>query len=41
MTLDQFILARDFVRNFDVTIDLNQELITIKKQKKKYILSYH
>ena len=27
---DQFILARDFVRNFDVTTDLNDGLIRIK-----------
>ena len=27
--LDQFILGRDFVRNFDVMIDLNNGLIRI------------
>ena len=30
---DQFILARDFVRNLDITIDLNDELIRIKDNK--------
>ena len=40
MILDQFILARDFVRNFEVTIDLNKELIRIKNRRKN-ILSYH
>ena len=33
---DQFILARDFVRNFDVTIDLNDGLIRIKDPERKY-----
>ena len=33
---DQFILGRDFVRNFDVTIDLNDGLIRIKDQERKY-----
>ena len=33
---DQFILRRDFVRNFDVTIDLNDGLIRIKDHERKY-----
>ena len=33
---DQFILGRDFVRNFDVTIDLNDGLIRIKDRERKY-----
>ena len=34
---DQFILGRDFVRNFDVMIDLNNGLIRIKKPDRKYV----
>ena len=33
---DQFILGRDFVRNFDVTINLNDGLIRIKDPERKY-----
>ena len=33
---DQLILERDFVRNFDVTIDLNDELKRIKDPERKY-----
>ena len=33
---DQFILGRDFVRNFDVMIDLNDGLIRIKDPERKY-----
>ena len=33
---DQFILGKDFVRNFDVTIDLNDGLIRIKDSERKY-----
>ena len=33
---DQFILGRGFVRNFDVTIDLNDGLIRIKDPERKY-----
>ena len=33
---DQFILGRDFVRIFDVTIDLNDGLIRIKDPERKY-----
>ena len=34
---DQFILGRDFVRNFDVMIDLNNGLITIRNPDRKYV----
>ena len=33
---DQFILGRDFVRKFDVTVDLNDGLIRIKDPERKY-----
>ena len=33
---DQFNLRRDFVRNFDVTIDLNDGLIRVKDPERKY-----
>ena len=33
---DQIILGRDFVRNFDVTIDLKDALIRIKDPERKY-----
>ena len=33
---DQFILGRDFVRNYDVTIDLNDGLIRIKDPERNY-----
>ena len=33
---DQFILGRAFVRNFDVTIDLNDGLIRIEDPDRKY-----
>ena len=33
---DQFILVTDFVRNFHVTIDLNDGLIKIKDPERKY-----
>ena len=33
---DQFILWRDFVRNFNVTIDLNDGLIKIKDPERKF-----
>ena len=33
---NQFILGRDFVRNFDVTIDLNDGLIRMKDHERKY-----
>ena len=34
---DQFILGRDFVRNFDVMIDLNNGLIKIRNPDRKYV----
>ena len=33
---DQFILGRDFVPNFDVTINLNDGLIRIRDPERKY-----
>ena len=34
---DQFNLGRDFVRNFDVMIDLNNGLIRIRNPDRKYV----
>ena len=34
---DQFILGRDFVRNFDVMIDLNNSLIRIRNPDQRYV----
>ena len=34
---DQFILVRDFVRNFDVMIDLNNGLIRIRNPGRNYV----
>ena len=34
---DQFIVGRDFVRNFDVMIDLNNGLIRIRNPDQKYV----
>ena len=34
---DQFILGRDFVRNFNVMIDLNNGLIWIRNPDRKYV----
>ena len=34
---DQFILGRDFVRNFDVMIDLSNGLIRIRNSDRKYV----
>ena len=34
---DQFILGRDFVRNFDVMIALNNGLIRIRNPDRKYV----
>ena len=34
---DQFILGRDFVRNFDVMIDLNNWLKTIRNSDRKHV----
>ena len=34
---DQFILGRDFIRNFDVTIDLNNAMFRIWNPERKYV----
>ena len=34
---DQFILGRDFVRNFDVMIDLNNGLMRIRSPDRTYV----
>ena len=35
---DQFILGRDFVRNFDVTIDLNNAMFRIRNPDRNYVI---
>ena len=35
---DQFILGRDFIRNFAVTIDLNNAMFRIRNPEKKYVI---
>ena len=35
---DQFILGRDFIRNFDVTIHLNSAMLRIRHQQKQYVI---
>ena len=35
---DQFVLGRDFIRNFDVTIDLNNAMFRIRNPDRKYII---
>ena len=35
---DQFILGRDFIRNFDVTIDLNIAMFRIQNLERKYVI---
>ena len=35
---DQFILSRDFIRNFDVTIDINNAMFRIRNPEKKYVV---
>ena len=35
---DEFILGRDFIRNFDVTIDLNNAMIRIRNSDRKYVI---
>ena len=35
--LDHFILGRDFVRDFDVMIDLNRSLKRIRNPEGKYV----
>ena len=38
MESDQFILGRDFIRNFDVTIDLNNAMFRIRNPGKKNVI---
>ena len=35
---DQFILGRDFIRNFNVTIDLNNAMFRIRNSERKYVI---
>ena len=35
---DQFISGRDFIRNFDVTIDLNNAMFRIRNPERKYVI---
>ena len=35
---DQFILDRDFIRNFDVTIDLNNVMFRIQNPERTYVI---
>ena len=35
---DQFILGRDFIRNFDVTIDLNNAMFRTRNPERKYVI---
>ena len=35
---DQFILSRDFIRSFDVTIDLDNAIFKIRNPEKKYVI---
>ena len=35
---DQLILGRDFIRNFDVTIDLNNAMFRIRNPERKYVI---
>ena len=35
---DQFILGRDFIRNFDVTIDLNNAMFRIRNPDRNYVI---
>ena len=35
---DQFILGRDFIRNFDVTIDFNNAMFRIRNLERKYAI---
>ena len=35
---DQFILGRDFIKNFDVTIDLNNAMFRIRNPERKYVI---
>ena len=35
---DQFNLGRDFIRNFDVTIDLNNAMFRVQNPDRKYVI---
>ena len=35
---DQFISGSDFIRNFDVTIDLNNAMFRIRNPERKYVI---
>ena len=35
---DQFILGRDFIRNFDVAIDLNNAMFRIRNPDRRYAI---
>ena len=35
---DQFILGRDFIKNFDVTIDLSNAMFRIRNPERKYVI---
>ena len=35
---DQFTVGRDFIKNFDVTIDLNKIIFKIRKPERKYVI---
>ena len=35
---DQFILGRDFIKNFDVTIALNNAMFRIRSPERKYVI---
>ena len=35
---DQFFLGRDFIRNFDVPIDLNKAMFRIRNPERKYVI---
>ena len=35
---DQFVLGRDFIRNSDVTIDLNNAVFRIRNPERKYVI---
>ena len=35
---DQYILGRDFIRNFNITIDLNNAMFRIQNPEKNYVI---
>ena len=35
---DHFILGRDFIRNFDIAIDLNNTMLRIRNPERKYVI---